>query len=199
MVKLGGMMKKLHLLLVGGLIIFGLHCASTDRSPAQPNASATAKTEASSGPSLTAIRLEAAPTAHLLLQTSGSPAYTSYSPQPNVFVVDLPRTVKAADLVTPASLPDFIASISADEAVELGSPLTRVTIRLNGTVSPRTSVADGGVMVDFGVAAPAAPAAVASVEPVAPAAEPKVQVSEIVEPAAPPASAPSAPMVKSEI
>lgn len=199
MVKLGGMMKKLHLLLVGGLIIFGLHCASTDRSPAQPNASATAKTEASRGPSLTAIRVEAAPTPHLLLQTSGSPAYTSYSPQPDVFVVDLPRTVKAADLATPATLPDFITSIAADEAVELGSPLTRVTIRLNGAVSPRTSVTDGGVMVAFGGAATASSAPAPAIEPVAPVSEPQVQVSEIAEPAAPPVASPSAPAVKSEI
>lgn len=196
MVKLGGMMKKLHLLLVGGLIIFGLHCASADRSPAQPIASATAKTEASRGPSLTAIRLGSAPTAHLLLQTSGSPAYTSYSPQPDVFVVDLPRTVKAADLTTPASLPDFISSVAADEAEELGSPLTRVTIRLNGAVAPKTSVVDGGVMVNFGIPAAHAVPSVANV-PAAP--EANVQVTEIVEQpeVMPPATV--RPAVRSEV
>jgi type IV pilus assembly protein PilQ len=109
---------------------------------------------------LTLERIEADATT-LILQTNVSPAFSSYSPQPGVYVVDLPFAAKGPDALVPAKLPDGVASVSADEAMELGSALTRVTIRLRPDVRPETVSFDKGIAIRFGgnageVATPAA-------------------------------------------
>jgi type IV pilus assembly protein PilQ len=109
---------------------------------------------------LTLERIEADATT-LILQTNVSPAFSSYSPQPGVYVVDLPLAAKGPDAMVPAKLPDGVASVSADEAMELGSALTRVTIRLRSDARPETVSFDKGIAIRFGgnageVATPAA-------------------------------------------
>ena len=44
---------------------------------------------------LNAIEVESTPSVHLLLRTSGTPVYTSYSPSPARFIVDLTSTAKS--------------------------------------------------------------------------------------------------------
>lgn len=93
----------------------------------------------------------------LVLETNAAPSFSSYSPQPMVFVVDLPLAVKAADVEIPSKLPAQIASVSADEAYELGSGLTRITIRLKENVKPEAIATGDGIEIRFngGVPAPA--------------------------------------------
>ncbi|MCM2316874.1 MAG: AMIN domain-containing protein, partial [Thermoanaerobaculia bacterium] len=86
----------------------------------------------------------------LILQTNVSPAFSSYSPQPGVYVVDLPQAGKRTDVSVPSQLPDAVLSVSADEAMELGATLTRVTIRLRPDVRPETVSFDKGIAIRFG-------------------------------------------------
>ena len=86
----------------------------------------------------------------LILQTNVSPAFSSYSPQPGVYVVDLPQAGKRTDVRVPSQLPDAVLSVSADEAMELGANLTRVTIRLRPGVRPETVSFDRGIAIRFG-------------------------------------------------
>ncbi|HVT43164.1 MAG TPA: type IV pilus secretin PilQ [Thermoanaerobaculia bacterium] len=171
-------MKALHLLLLGGVIAFGVHCASSGPIGSSQSDAPDASLSASA---LVSVRAEPAPIPRIVLQTTGSPSYTSYSPQPEVFVVDLPRTSKAPDLVLPppADWPAFITTLTAYEAVELGSPLTRVTIRTDRKVSPRTQVIDGGVTIEFDEATAESLAPPELIEP-----EPVVVVDQITSPAA---------------
>ncbi|HEX9983432.1 MAG TPA: type IV pilus secretin PilQ [Thermoanaerobaculia bacterium] len=121
--------------------------------------------EAAAAPmSLTAIELDGS---RVLLQTSGAPAYTSYSPSPNVFVVDLTGTGRPATLSIPTTLPSSVASLTADEVVEMGSRLTRVTFRLTQSFSPQASAIDGAVVVTLPASAPMQTAATPALEPVA--------------------------------
>jgi type IV pilus assembly protein PilQ len=144
----------------------------------------------------------------VILRTSGTPAYTSYSPSPDVFVVDLTGTSRPADVAIPASLPPAVASIAAEEVVEMGSRLTRVTFRLTERLSLQASATENAVVVMFpaseiAAAAPltvpeaqpeAAPAAIIETpEPVAVAEAP---VSSELLPAAEPVPANKAKAVK---
>src|SRR5215212_1595086 len=132
--------------------------------PAEPAAAA--------GSSLSAVEVDGP---RVVLRTSGSPAYTSYSPSPEVFVVDLTSTSKAPAVAIPATLPAGVSSISAEEAVEMGSRLTRVTFRLSAPATLHASATDNDVIVT--VPAPAAAEAKpAFVEPALPA------VAAVVEP-----------------
>src|SRR5215212_10278481 len=76
--------------------------------------------------SLTSVEIDGS---RVTFRTSGAPAYTSYSPSPGVFVVDLTGTSRDAAAVVPSSLPPAVLSIAADEVVEMGTRLTRVTFR----------------------------------------------------------------------
>ena len=119
---------------------------------------------------LTAVELGAS---RVTLRTSGTPAYTSYSPAPDVFVVDLTATSRPADLAIPETMPDGVASISAEEAVEMGNQLTRVTFRFTAPFAPEVSAADKAVLVLL----PELPAAV-EVAAVVPEPEPMPVVVE---------------------
>ncbi|HSP16307.1 MAG TPA: type IV pilus secretin PilQ [Thermoanaerobaculia bacterium] len=104
--------------------------------------------------SLTAVDADSS---RVMLHTSGTPVYTSYSPSPGVFIIDLTGTERPSELKLPATLPAPVTSISAEEAVEMGSKLTRVTFRMTQTVVPQASVADNTVIVTM-------PAAVAATQ-----------------------------------
>ncbi|MEO6258730.1 MAG: type IV pilus secretin PilQ [Thermoanaerobaculia bacterium] len=93
---------------------------------------AAEKTPAAAAPSalsLTAVEVETEPSSRLVLRTSGSPAYTSYSPQPDVFVVEMAGTSKAGSVAVPP-LPSSIAAVRVEEVTEMGARLTRVTVQL---------------------------------------------------------------------
>jgi type IV pilus assembly protein PilQ len=146
--------------------------------------------------SLTAIELDGA---RVVLHTTATPAYTSYSPAPDVFVVDLSSTGKGAELVIPTTYPSGIASIAAENAVEMGARLTRVTFRFLQPMTPTASAGENSVVVTLPISeakvevpAPAPPqVATKSVEPEPPHIEPiapePVVKSQPLEPAPAPA------------
>lgn len=150
MVKVGSMKTKLHLLLVVGVIAVGLRCA-TSTAPKQARSEGASPAAVPAGTSgeatLTGLEFETTPTPRLVLHTTGKPAYTSYSPHPDVFVIDLPKTSKSEQLSIASAFPAPILSVAADEAVELGSPLTRVTIRFARATSPAASATGDSVVV----------------------------------------------------
>ncbi|HEU5163692.1 MAG TPA: type IV pilus secretin PilQ [Thermoanaerobaculia bacterium] len=168
---------------IAGLAVLALvGCASSAPRPAgEPAAAARAEAPAGSVMALTALRAENEPQPKLVVETTGRPAYTGYHPQPDVYVVDLLKTVKQTGLVLPTNLPDFIASVSADEVLELGKPMTRVTVRFREPLSAFASASGNGVEIGFESAPAQAVAQVA--EPVA--EEPTVAVETIAEVPAP--------------
>ena len=80
---------------------------------------------------LNAIEIEQTPSLRLVLRTSGSPVFNSYSPQPNQFVVDLTGAAKTDSVVIPSTLPPSVHSVTAEDVTEMGAHITRVTITLN--------------------------------------------------------------------
>ena len=131
--------------------------------------------------SLTAVEADSS---RVMLHTSGTPAYTSYSPFPDVFVVDLTATTRPAELSVPPTLPAGITSITAEEAVEMGSKLTRVTIRLKQPLALQASATDNSVVITMPAVAAAQPTAVAE-KPVEVAAVTDAHTEPVAEPAAP--------------
>ena len=136
----------------------------------------------------------------VVLRTSGAPAYTSYSPSPGVFVVDLTSTSKGTGVLIPSTLPPAVASLSADDVVEMGNHLTRITMRVTEpSLHPETSAAENSVVIMIPAtsiaieSAPAQaeplPAVVATPEPVATVAETPEPKVETIEPAPAPAPA----------
>jgi len=113
--------------------------------------------------SLTAIEIDGS---RVVLRTSGAPAYTSYSPSPGVFVVDLTGTLRDASLAVPQTVPPAVTSISADEVTEMGSSLTRVTFRLADAINPEVSAIEKAVVIT--IPATAIPIASAASEEVLP-------------------------------
>jgi type IV pilus assembly protein PilQ len=144
-------MKTLRLL-VAGTLIMGVVACSSGRPARSAEVRSAPVDQLTTAASLMAMRAETSPVPRLVLETSGSPAYTSYSPQSDVFVVDLPRTTRGLGVVVPADLPSYVASISADEAVELGVPLTRVTVRFTEPRAASLHAVDGTLHIEFGAA-----------------------------------------------
>lgn len=174
MVKVGAMKRKMHI--VGGALIllgFGFSSVSTAARVAPASAKATANADQ---PLLVGMRAEATPSPRLVLTTSGNPAYSAYSPQPDVYVIDLAQTSKASDLATPSNLPPVVASVSVDQAIELGRPLTRVTLRFMKPYAPTASMENGTLTVSFPAdSATAATEASNSIAPATPAPAPAVE------------------------
>lgn len=152
MVKVGRMRNRLLLFLASSAVSFGLACASHSAGPAAikpATAPAVAANQAIDGARLTALKAELIPEPRLLLRTEGSPAFVSYSPQPDVFVLDFAKTAKQPDLVIPSNLPSFIATVGADEAIEQDRHLTRVTLRFTEPTSTRTVAEADRVILTF--------------------------------------------------
>lgn len=154
MVKVGRMTRARRFVLVAGIVVASASLDSASASlwkrsktdkPAEPAVAAAGQTM------LSAVEIDGS---RVLLRTSGSPAYTSYSPSPDVFVVDLTATSKATGVAVPATLPPGVASIAAEEAVEMGNRLTRVTVRLREPVSPTASVIGTDVVIAIPEKAP---------------------------------------------
>lgn len=135
-----------------GLVLATLACSSGGHSVAPVTAPAeevAASRSAGASGLLTEVRAESSPEPRLVLRTDGSPAYTSYSPQPDVYVVDLPRVARGNGVTVPSNLPEWVASVSVDEAIELGRPLTRVTMRFREPVRADASTEGDAVVVAF--------------------------------------------------
>ncbi len=175
-------MKTLRLLVMGSVLVLAVACASGNPSDVVQAGSTVPSGGNGERATLDALRAESLPAPRLVLQTTGAPAYTSYSPQPDVFVLDLPRTTKAFNLALPTNLPSYIASVAADEAIELGKPLTRVTVRFTAPMAATATSVDGDVVIDF------SEPLMAGVEDVAPEVAPppmdeaEITVSELPEP-----------------
>jgi type IV pilus secretin PilQ/predicted competence protein len=193
MVKVGSMTTRAkRILLIACMLVLSTGGASASwwkhRNAAKP---APQPAPAAAGMTLNAIEVGSSPTPQIILRTSGAPAFTSLSPLPDQFVVDLSGTTKAANLAIPTPLPANVAAITADEITEMGSNLTRVTIRLTDHVTPQAA-ADGNT-VTITLPAPAVAEAPAVKTVVEPASEP---IKVVAEPAM---KIESTPMVKATL
>ena len=173
MVKVGSMRRANRILLMAGMFALsanGIHASIFRHGKTEKPSPAPVAVAAMS---LTAVDVDSS---RILLRTSGNPAYTSYSPSPDVFVVDLTGTTKDTGLVLPSSLPAGVASVAAEEVTEMGNRLTRVTFRLSAPAALKASAE--GTVLTVAVPAPAVaegPTMVADVKP----AEPKPSVENL--------------------
>jgi type IV pilus secretin PilQ/predicted competence protein len=142
MVKVGSMTRAKRILLIAGMVLLGVSAA--DARPWGRKAAKPAEASPAAAIALTSIGVEQS---RIVLRTSGAPAYTSYSAAPGVFVIDLAGTTRAADVAMPASFPPGVTSISADNVVEMGTTLTRVTVRLSEPLQPEISALENAVVV----------------------------------------------------
>ncbi len=181
MVKVGSMRRAKRILLIASMLVLSAGVASASlwrhRAPKKPEQTAPATAAAAAAMTLNAIEVGSAAFPQIILRTSGAPAFTSLSPTPDQFIVDLSGTTKSAALAIPSQLPVGVSAITADEVTEMGSKLTRVIVRLTqqGTAQ---AAADGNSVI---LTLPAAPAlaevapAPAVQETVKPVAEPVVK------------------------
>lgn len=182
----GGSMKRMQLLLlVGGSLLIAA-CSSTAGGGVVEVKKQPATAAAADGvPAVVAVRAEGGETPKILLATEGKPGYASYSPQPDVFVVDFQRAVKGSELQIPTDLPAPLASISTEEAMELGVRLTRVTLRFAKPVTVAANALDGMIEVTYQPRAESE-AVAETVEEVPLAPEPQVSETTIVAQQPPP-------------
>lgn len=163
MVKVGSMKKAKRVLLIAcmlALSIGGAQASLFRRHAAEKTPAAVA---APSALSLTAVDVETSPSPRLILRTSGSPVYASYSRQPDVFVIDLTGTSKDAAVAVPATLPPSVSAVQVEEVTEMGVRLTRVSVHLASSASLHATVEGNSVAVALPAtavaqSAPAAPA-----------------------------------------
>src|SRR5688500_3770178 len=104
------MRRAKRYVVIAGILLLSVGCADAGlfgkrKSNAAEPASVSAMT-------LQAVEVDGS---RVILRTCGAPAYTSYSPTPGVFVVDLTGTSRDAALNIPAALPPAVLSIAADE------------------------------------------------------------------------------------
>ena len=176
MVKVGSMSRAKRILLIGGVLVVSASAADARLWGSRKAKEPVVQTAAVPSPvALGAVEVDGS---RVILRTSGAPAYTSYSPSPGVFVVDLTGTSRDAAVTIPATLPPAVLSIAADEVVEMGTRLTRVTFRFAESLTPDVSAAEKSVVVTV-------PARAIPIETVAETAPPPVEVLPAVIPAAP--------------
>jgi type IV pilus assembly protein PilQ len=198
MVKVGRMRNTKRAILVACMFAAGVSGASARPWGARAKSPSAAGSASPAASVLSAIEIETSP-ARLILRTSGTPVYTTYSPQPGVFVVDLTGVAKASSLSVPTNLPAGLASVSADEAVEMGNGLTRVTLRFNTPQSVQAAAIDNSVVItlpEVSEAGPAIAETAATPAPVAVATETAPAISPVpaaIEPAVSAAVADPAP------
>jgi len=91
MVKVGSMRRAKRILLIASMLLLSAGAMNASLwKHSKGDQSAEAAVPALT--SLNAIELESVPSSRLVLRTSATPAYTSYSPTPDTFVVDLAGT-----------------------------------------------------------------------------------------------------------
>ena len=144
MVKVASMRRAKRILLIAGVLVLSVSTADAriwgSRKADKPAANVP-------GPSVIALSAIEIEGSRVLLRTNGAPAYTSYSPSPGVFVVDLTDTGRDAAVTIPSVLPPAVASLAADEVVEMGNRLTRVTFRFSEPLSPEVMAIEKAVIV----------------------------------------------------
>jgi type IV pilus assembly protein PilQ len=156
------------ILLIAGLLVastsahasFWKRSASPKTAPASP-ASAAATPPA--GMSLTAIDVETTPANRLILRTTSSPVYTSYSPTPDVFVIDLTGASKGPSFAIPSGLPSPVSSVSVEELSEVGFRLTRVTLHLTQPTTIEAAAEENSITINLPATSTAAVAEAAPV------------------------------------
>lgn len=144
MVKVASMRRAKRFLLIAGVLVLSVSTADARIWGARKADKPAGSTPAPSVIALSAIEIEGS---RVLLRTNGAPAYTSYSPSPGVFVVDLTDTGRDAAVTIPSVLPPAVASLAADEVVEMGNRLTRVTFRFSEPLSPEVMAIEKAVIV----------------------------------------------------
>ena len=150
MVKVASMRKAKRILLIASMLVLSVGSASASlwrhRTPKKPAEQSAPATAAAASMTLDAIEVGSSPSSQIVLRTSGAPAFTSLSPTPDRFVIDLSATTKSGSLTIPSHLPASVSVITADEVTEMGSRLTRVTVRLTqpGTTQ---AAADGNAVI----------------------------------------------------
>jgi len=179
MVKVGSMKRARRLVVVAGVLLLGVSSANAGWWGSK-KAQKTADAPLPGSMTLSTVEIDGS---RVVLRTSGAPAYTSYSPSPGVFVVDLTGTTRDDAVSIPATLPPAVLSISADDVVEMGSPLTRITFRLSQTLHPEVSVVEKAVVVTI-------PATAIAIENAAPSLDPLPAVVAVSEPAPEPTPEP---------
>jgi len=150
MVKVGSMRTRAkRVLLIACMLVLSTGGASASwwkhRTAAKPAPQPAPVTAA--GMTLNAIEVGLSSTPQIILRTSGAPAFTSLSPTPDQFVIDLTNTTKAANLTMPAPLPAGVSAITADEVTEMGSRLTRVTIHMTSQGTPQAAAESNSVSI----------------------------------------------------
>ena len=173
---------KLILLLTGTLVagVTSAQAAFWKRGATKAPAPAAAASSVSAGMSLTAIDVENSPSPRIILRTTASPVYNSYSPMPDLFVIDLTGASKAASLVIPSAVPPSVGSVSAEEVTEMGLRMTRVSVHLNQAGTIEASAEGNSVIIIL--PAVAAPAVAEVAPPASKPAEPTPVVTAAVEP-----------------
>src|SRR6266446_9735257 len=154
MVKVGSMNRAKRILVIAGVAVLSVNGASASwfrHNQAEKTPSTAAAPEA--GMMLNAIEVESTPSVRLLLRTTGTPVYTSYSPAPARFVVDLTSTTKSPSLTIPSPLPAPISSMSVEDVTEMGTRLTRVTVILTQSSTPQAVASDNLVSINLPPAA----------------------------------------------
>ena len=150
MVKVGRMNRAKRILMIAGVAVLSVNGASAGwfrHKPAETVPEAAAAPQA--GMMLNAIEVVSTPSVHLFLRTTGTPVYTSYSPAPARFVVDLTSTSKSPSLAIPSPLPAPISSVSVEDVTEMGTRLTRVTVMLTQPSTPQAVASDNLVSIDL--------------------------------------------------
>ncbi|HEX8253701.1 MAG TPA: type IV pilus secretin PilQ [Thermoanaerobaculia bacterium] len=170
------MRRAKRILLVAGVLLVNVSMAEAGLfGSRKADPGKTVDTAAASAIALSAVEIDGS---RVLLRTNGAPAFTSYSPSPGVFIVDLTDTSRNAGVTVPATLPPAVSSITADEVVEMGSRLTRITFRLAQTMQPEVTTIDKAVVITIpATAIPIEIASAPSVETL-PAATPVAQHEE---------------------
>ncbi|HYK43095.1 MAG TPA: AMIN domain-containing protein, partial [Thermoanaerobaculia bacterium] len=123
-------------LLVALMLAAGIGCASRGRTASAADASAgspSSRAGATSATSSGARVQEAAFTedsdgARLVLSANAPLLYTAYEPRPDVLVVDLPGIGLDEKFSAPAASGTLVSSVKVEPIVEMGKPLTRLTI-----------------------------------------------------------------------
>jgi type IV pilus assembly protein PilQ len=123
-------------LLVALMLAAGIGCASRGRTASSGTASANAGASASSSAasSSTGARVQEAAFsedsdgARLVLSANAPLLYTAYEPRPDLLVVDLPGIGLDEKFSAPAASGTLVSSVKVEPIVEMGKPLTRLTI-----------------------------------------------------------------------
>lgn len=190
MVKVGSMSRARRILLMGGVLMLSVSAAEARLWGAKKAGDKPAA--AAAIPAATVLSAVEVDGSRVVLRTTGAPAYTSYSPSPGVFVIDLTGTSRDAAVAVPSVLPPAVLSISADEVVEMGTRLTRVTFRFADSFMPNIEAAEKSVVVTI-------PATAIAIQ-TAPAVEVLPAVTQVAQSAEPePLAVPEPEVVEDEV